>query len=251
MAKQPGAESGRRLLAILFCFSERSPVRSVSELAEQTGLPSSSVYRYVSLLRDEGVLDAAGAASYRLTDRVLGLARACQAGQVPLIEVSRSHIEQLAQEVDETVLIVRRGGNFVYCVDRVESSHPVRLQFSVGQAMPLHLGSAARVLLAHLPRAERDRYLAGLPAEERRRQAATLSDQALDAIVRDGWTESFEEVDEGIWGTAAVIVSDGKPVAAVGTAGPMYRLVEERRRQIVDLIRDRADKISADLTGRY
>jgi DNA-binding IclR family transcriptional regulator len=117
--------------------------------------------------------------------------------------------------------------------------------------MPLHLGSAARVLLAHLPRAERDRYLAGLPAEERRRQAATLSDQALDAIVRDGWTESFEEVDEGIWGTAAVIVSDGKPVAAVGTAGPMYRLVEERRRQIVDLIRDRADKISADLTGRY
>lgn len=251
MPKQTGAESGRRLLAILFSFSERNPVRSVSELAAQAELPTSSVYRYVSLLRDEGVLETAGPAAYRLTDRVLALGRACQAGQAPLIEVSRSHIEHLVQEVDETVLIVRRGGHYAYCVDRVESSHPVRLQFNVGQAMVLHLGSASRVLLAHMPRKERDRYLAGLPAAELARRQATLSAEALDTIVRDGWTESFEEVDEGIWGTAAVIRSDGEAVASVGTAGPIFRLGDERRAEIVTRIRDCAKKISADLSGRY
>ena len=78
-----------------------------------------------------------------------------------------------------------------------------------------------------MPRGERDALVADvLPRlpEERR---VLLAPQALDNVRRAGWTESFEEVDEGIWGVAAAITSRGDVVASVGTAGPMFRLDDQ------------------------
>ena len=251
MARQSGTESGRRLLTILFCFTPERPVWTVSDLASAAKLPVSSVYRYVSLLREENIVDPAGPSSYRLTDRVIALAQAAQAGQAPLIEVSRPHIEELAHDLDETVLVVRRGGRVAYCVDRVEPSRPVRLQFNRGQAMAIHQGSASRVLLAHMPLAERAAYLASLDLEGLPHAHERLSEVGLDRIVAEGWTESFEEVDEGIWGAAAAIYSGDEAVAALGTAGPMYRLNAQRRKAVIQQVRDAAAKISAGLAGRY
>jgi DNA-binding IclR family transcriptional regulator len=246
----PGAEASRKLLAVLMAFSEARPVRSVPELAAEAGVPTSSAYRYVAVLREVGLLDSAGGGGYRLTDRIVTLARAAEAARASLVDVAHPYLEALRDEVDETVVLVRRGGRAVYCIDRAESTRPVRLQFDVGQAMPAHSGSSSRVLLASAPRSERDAYVAevldGLPANRK----ALLAEHALDAVAAAGWTESFEEVDDGIWGVAAAVKRESDVVAALGVAGPIYRIDASRRARICEATRHAAAQISAALAKR-
>ena len=66
-------------------------------------------------------------------------------------------------------------------------------------------------------------------------------------MVVDHDAAAFEEVDEGIWGVAAAVIARGEVVASVGTAGPMYRLAEDRRADIAAKVRATAQAISADL----
>lgn len=240
-----GAESSRKLLSTLLCFTETRPTWTVAELAKEMELSVTSTYRYVGLLREVGLLDGAANNAYRVTDLVLGLGRACEAARAPLAEIALPIMTEVRDQIDETVLVARRGGAFAYCVDRVESRRPVRLQFDQGQAMSLHAGSMARVLLAAMNRTERAGYLGPVLPTLPAASAALLSDDALDRTHADGWTESFEEIDEGIWGTAAAIVSNGSVIASIGTAAPIFRSDQGRRDTMIRLMREAAADISS------
>jgi len=250
--RQGGIESGRKLVAVLMSFDAARPTWTVADLAERHGLTTSTAYRYVGVLREMGLLDSAGpAGSYRVTERVASLQGALDSGQAALRDLAMPVLTRVRDRIDETVLIARRGGEHAYCIDRVESTHPVRLQFQRGEAMPLHLGSMARLLLSQMPTTERERYLARIrpliPAE----QAAQITDQELARIGREGFAVSSEEVDEGIWGTAAVLRAPGAAVVAViGTAGPVHRLTPERRPAVTRCIVEAAAEISAGLRER-
>lgn len=243
-----GASSSRKLLYTLLSFSEDRPRWTVAELAATLDLSTTTAYRYVALLREVGLLEGGVDSTYRVGDRAFGLARAAEAARTPLAQVALPVITRVRDEIGETVLVARRSGAAAYCVERVESERPVRLQFDPGQAMDLHSGSLSRVLLSAVPRPERQRYLdgvrPGLPPE----RLALLTDEALDATAAAGWTESFEEIDEGIWGCAAAIRLGDGVVAAVGTAAPVFRTDEARRAEVIARVREAAQEISAALT---
>lgn len=242
-----GASSSRKLLHMLLCFTEARPTWTVADLAAELQLSVTSVYRYVGLLREVGLLDHAPHNSYRVTDLVQSLARASQAGQAPLAEVALPVMTRVRDQFDETILIARRGGTSAYCVDRVESRRPVRLQFERGQAMSLHAGSLSKILLAAMPTRDRDDYLAGVLGSVSADQAARLAPEALDRIHREGFVESLEEIDEGIWGCAAALCVGGTVIAALGTAAPVFRTPPPRREEITHAIREAAEEVSARL----
>ncbi|MBB6119535.1 IclR family transcriptional regulator [Nocardiopsis algeriensis] len=249
--RRSGAESSRKVLGLLLAFDERRHTLTASQLAEAIDAPLSSTYRYLSVLRDSGLLEEAEASgSYRLTSRVIGMARAARVALGGLERLARPVLERIAAESGETALLVRRVGTVAVCVDRAESPHPVRLQFDPGQPMPLHLGSAARVLLSGMPAGERDAYLARLGGEgagaggsEPRVPGA----QEIAAVAQTGWTQSFEEVDEGIWGAAAAVREQGRLVASLGVAGPLFRLGEQERERVIGLVRRGAVEIGVEL----
>lgn len=245
--KTPGASSARKLIATLLSFTADRPTPSIADLAAAVGVPGSTMYRYVALLRETGLVEAIGDGRYRLTDAVVGLNAAADAGRTTLIEVAHPYLLTLRDSLDETVLLARRGGDHAYCVAREESSHPVRLQFAVGQAMPLHSGSVARTLLAAMPASERSDYVASHLDEVEADRAALLTPEALDAVRTAGWTQSYEEVDTGIWGCASEITVDGRIVAALGTAGPIHRLGAGRREDVITRVRETARAIGEAL----
>jgi len=238
--KTPGASSARKLITTLLTFSAEHPTPTIAELATAVAVPASTMYRYVALLRETGLVEALGDGRYRLTDAIVGLNAAADAGRTSLIDAARPHLLELREAIDETVLLARRGGDNAYCVAREESSHPVRLQFAVGQAMPLHSGSVSRTLLAAMPTNERTTYVTDHRDEVDADRAALLTPAALNEVRAQGWTQSYEEVDTGIWGCAAEIVVGGQVVAALGTAGPIHRLDAGRRDHVIALVRKTA-----------
>jgi DNA-binding IclR family transcriptional regulator len=242
--KVAGASSARKLLNVLLCFSADRPLWSVVELSEHLDVSMSTMYRYIALLREVGLIESAGDNSYRVSKRVIALARASEAGRSRLEDVALPVMTRLRDTFNETVLIARRNRDYAYCIERVESLQPVRLQFDRGQPMSLHRGAMARVLLATAPPAERERYLASINGGSSEKSAPLLTSAKLDEVASLGYAISTEEVDEGIWGTAAAIKSNQHTIAALGIAAPVYRLDTAAREAIVAAVRRGAEEIS-------
>jgi hypothetical protein len=79
-----GAEGARRVLAVLLAFSPGRHTLTARELVEATAIPLPSMYRYIALLRDTGLLVGDDRGAYHLSSRLGGLARAAEAAEVPV-----------------------------------------------------------------------------------------------------------------------------------------------------------------------
>lgn len=239
-----GAESGRRLLSVLLAYTPEHPHWSVPELAAALDLTQSAAYRYVALLREVGLLEHVdGTSTYRVSERITQLSEASRASRPPLEDVAEPVLRRLRDTIDETILLGRRSGSHVYTLARAESRKPVRLQFEPGQAMRLHVGSIPRVLLASMNPRDREQYLETLPPEER--ESELVSEETLARIAQEGVVESFAEIDEGIWGVAALVRHGRDRSVALGCAAPMYRTDADKRRMIRELVVAGAAEITA------
>jgi DNA-binding IclR family transcriptional regulator len=79
----PGSEGARRALAALQAFSPDRHTLTARELSKITSIPLPSMYRYIALLRDTGLLIGDDRGAYRLSPRVISLARAAEAAEPP------------------------------------------------------------------------------------------------------------------------------------------------------------------------
>src|SRR6201982_1322456 len=64
-----GCEGARRVLALMLTFSADENTLTARQLAERTGIALPSVYRYLTLLRETGLLAGDERGSYRLSAR--------------------------------------------------------------------------------------------------------------------------------------------------------------------------------------
>ena len=116
-----GAESARKMLNVLFCFTAEKPLWTVADLCRELDVSTSTMYRHVALLREVGLLDAASDNTYRISTRIMTLAAAAEQAGASLESVALPVMTRIRDLTGETVLISRRNRTFVYCVDRVES----------------------------------------------------------------------------------------------------------------------------------
>lgn len=243
-----GAASSRKVLRMLMAFAPDRPFATVEALAAAAGVPMSSAYRYVALLREVGLLAEDGQGAYHLTPRVIRLAKAAQAA-LSFVDIARPVMQQLAQASGETVLLVRRFGDSAICIERAESADPIRLSLEIGTPFPLHQGASPKLLLANLPPVERDAYLVRAARADRGFKARLAAFRAeLERIRKARWSASAAEITPEIWAAAAPVLDDHALVAALSVAGPSYRLRQARvQERIITLTRDAADVISRAL----
>ena len=239
-----GTQSGQRLLIVLDQFTAERPTHTVEQLSQAVGVPRSTVYRLIGLLRAHGLVEPAGDGRYRLGPKAIMIGYVARS-TVDLADLWRPGLRELAALSRETALVLRRIEDSAVCIDRIDCDHPIRLSFEVGRAMPLHTGAGAKVLLASSPADVRDRYLErAVPAGQR---AGLRAD--LDRIAAAQWGESRAEVDPGIWAVGAPILADRDgPGLAISVAVPEYRLEAGRRAELITLTKGIAAQLRARLS---
>lgn len=222
----PPGRSGSSLargLAVLAALVERGEARA-DELAAAVGLPVSTVYRHLRLLREHGfVVDSAGV--YRCGPV---LARPSESPSRPyngLVTAAAPLMKRLTRLTEETAtLAVRIGVSHALCIHQTESPHPERTAFRVGQTLPLHAGAGERVLLAFAPReviqmvlvGDLKRYTANTPGrDELQRKVAST---------RRSWiTTSRAEYIKGAIAVAVPVSAAGHVVCSLTVSGPDTR----------------------------
>ncbi len=239
-----GCEGARRVLALMLTFSADENTLTARQLADRTGIALPSVYRYITLLRETGLLAGDERGSYRLSARLIGLARAAEAAE-PIIDVADPVMQDLAERTGETVILVRLIGRSAVCVHRVQSAQRLRISFEPGQPLPLERGASTRLLLASLPPDVRREYLA--PLAERDPAAAALVEKKVVLAGQQGYATSEEEIDKGVWAASAQVVQGKRVMAALTVPSPLVRAPIEQRRQLLDQVRAAARMISEGL----
>lgn len=236
-----------RALDILTMFDDAHLVVSGTAVAERLGVARSTAYRYLQSLVAGRYLEEAPGGGFRLGLRVLEIARLARRSY-GLSEVAQPSMEALAEDVRETVLLTRRTGDLVVCVDRAESTRAVRISYERGSALPINAGASALVLLAWSPEDEARRLLEA--TELRRFTAATLTDvdalmERLGRIRRLGYSVTRGELDPDVVGIAAPIRDENEQVvAAVSVAALASRVYPEAETEIAQKVLATAVEIS-------
>ena len=254
MSKRSPSPSGRnatadRAVEILLLFDDGSPSLSAGEVAGRLTMSRSTTYRYLQSLRASGFLEEEdGSGRYRLGPQILRLARVARKG-IGLAEAALPSMRVLAAETGEDVLLTRRSGTQVACIERVQGSHMVRLSYERGHLLPCHAGASALVVLAFAPGEEIDRVLAAAaPLTSFTDRTPTHPDEvrAKLATIRDqGYALTDGEVDPGVRGVAApVFLPDGRVGAGLSVVGLAYRLTDDVIDQVVAAVRAAAAEIT-------
>ena len=239
-----GCEGARRVLALMLAFSADQNTLTARQLADATGIALPTVYRYITLLRETGLLAGDERGRYRLSARLIGLAKAAEAAE-SIIDVADPVMQDLAEQTGETVILVRLIGRSPVCVHRVQSAQQLRISFEPGQPLPLERGASARLLLASLPPDVRREYLA--PLAERDPEAAALLEKRVLLAGQQGYATSLEEIYKGVWAASAQVVQGKRVVAVLTVPSPLVRAPIEQRRQLLDQVRAAARAIGEGL----
>jgi len=242
-----------RLVRIVDSFTSQLSW-TLTDLSEDLDLPKSTLHRFLRSLEAHGILrQDEESKQWRLGYHLFVWGNLAQRSTA-LWDIAKPVMRDLVADTGETVLLTVYDARAVVCVEKVESSHSVRLALDAGSRRPPHAGASSKILMAHLPEEEIEEIIEsqGLP----KLCANTITDKEeldaeLDRIRELGYAQSVEETDLGAWGVATPIRDwDGSVIAAIGVAGPTSRFGEQVREKYVSCCEEASRRISSALLAK-
>ena len=238
-AGNSGVQSVDRALYALEILARRGET-GVTELAADIGVHKSTAFRLLGALEERELVEQAHErGKYRLGFGLLRLANAVS-GRLDVTQQGREICERLAAEVGETVNIAVLRSHYAVNVDQARGPSAVGTHNWVGELTPLHATSSGKVLLAFMPTDARRELLeaAGLTRfTEHTVTSIEALERELICVAQDGYVVSVEELEHGLNAVAAPIRDHtGGVIAALSVSGPVYRLTEDRAREIASAV---------------
>jgi IclR family pca regulon transcriptional regulator len=243
-------QSLERGLAVIRAFDEHNVELTLSDVARSTGLTRAAARRFLLTLADLGYVRTDGR-WFSLSPRVLELGYA-YLSSLSLPEVAEPHMERLVAEVHESSSVSVLDGEDIVYVARVPTSRIMTVSINVGTRFPAYATSMGRVLLAGLPEAELETYLARVKLAPPTPRAIATVEQLraeLRRVAAQGFAVVDRELEEGLRSVAVAIHGrDGRPCAAVNlSTHASRRTIDAMRRELLPPLQRTAARIEADL----
>jgi IclR family acetate operon transcriptional repressor len=235
-------------LLTLFAGSEQG--LTASEVAKRSGLPVSTVHRFLANLESSGFLKISEDGVYHLGVVCFGLGYAALA-QLDIRRLSLPYLRKLNQTTRETIhLTVRHGATAVY-VDKLDSPEPVRIYSRIGASVPLYSSAVGKVMLAYMQPQERETILGQVQLKRLTPNTIGTIQELLaylQKVRRHGFAYDLEENESHIRCVAAPIWDHAGAVnAALSITGPAIRMSNARLRELSPLVKEAGIHISSEL----
>jgi IclR family pca regulon transcriptional regulator len=168
-----------------------------------------------------------------------------------LWEVTQPLMEDLADRTKESCSVATLDLPDVVYVARMPTRRIMTISLGVGTRLPAHCTGMGRVLLAALPDAELDDFLADAhlePFTDRTIADVAGVRQAIETVRQEGWALVDQELEIGLRSIAAPLRAEGRTIAALNVAVAAARvpLDELRSTMLPELLRT-AERISSAL----
>lgn len=193
---------------------------SLADAAELLQVHKSTALRILQTLESARFVRRTGAGTYVFGSGLIELSE-LTLGSMDLRQYGAPLLRALQRQTGHTVHLAQLTGDEIIYIEKVDSPAlaTVQLPSRVGNAVSIYASAVGKVILAHLPRAERDRLLQHVEFE--RYTPTTITDRdALEVefagIRSRGWAVDNGEHDSYVMCVAVpVLDSRGMVVAAV------------------------------------
>jgi IclR family acetate operon transcriptional repressor len=242
-------QSLSRALKLLNALSYHGSGLSLSEVAQEVGLPNSTAHRLLTTLQNERFVRFDAERSVWM----IGV-QAFRVGSTfvrsrDVVAIARPYMRRLMEQSGETVnLGISDRGEIVYLA-QVECQKMMRAIAGPGGRARMHCSGVGKAILSHLnPEASR-KVLHGRELIRETSHTHTSVDalfQDLEVSQQRGYAIDDEENAIGLRCVAAAIFDEhGEPLAAVSVSGPTARVTDQR----VATLGEQVSKIAGDITA--
>ncbi|WP_425842316.1 IclR family transcriptional regulator domain-containing protein [Streptomyces fractus] len=242
-------DSVDKAFKIMMAFSAEYPELTISQASAMTGFTRATVRRVLLTFTRLGFAVQEDR-RFRLTSKVMRLGYGYLSAS-PWWEYAEPHMRSLSNTTQESSSLATLDGDEIVYLARVPSPRSVALTLNIGSRLPAYPTSLGRVLLAALPDAELNAYLA--EAEFKPLTPHTITDpellrEALMQVRRDGFAVIDGEREEGVRSIAAPVRDRRGVTAALNISVNAARMsAADMRTQYAPLVREHADAISASI----
>lgn len=235
-----------RVLSLLEAFAHGNGSLTLTEISRDAGLPLSTTHRLVHEVMSWGGLELDDQGRYRLSRKFVDLA-AGSTRALRLRDSAMPHLIELHNATGLTVHLSARDGDEVMYLEALRGHPNYTGQNRMGGRLSLHLTATGLVLLAFAEPHIVDDYLTRplRPFASGTPTSAAEVRSRLAEIRRRRYALAERFLAEGAGSLAAPIDGlDGTVPAAVGVT---FDLDAANRRELADLVRVTARRISASL----
>lgn len=219
-----------RGLAVLRAFSDAPGAQTIAQLSGRTGIPRAAVRRCLHTLRQLGYVDSE-LNNFSLRPKVLALGYA-YLSSTPLTTSAQPCLDGLSRQLGESSSLAVLEDDQVLYVARASASRVMSVSLGAGSKLPAYCTSLGRVLLAHLPQAELDAYLARTELAPRTEYTVTDRDglrAVLTQVREHGYAINNEELELGLRSIAVPVRgASGRVLAALNVGAQATRVSPER-----------------------
>jgi DNA-binding IclR family transcriptional regulator len=188
-----------RMLQVVDLIEASDSPLPPEDLMQRLELTRSTLYRYLKVLSDAGLITSFPGVGFALGPRIAELDHRMR-NRDPLIIASRPVMRELVSAIPGIALLCRRYRDTVLCVHQEQGATALVSTYERGLARPLFHGAASRIILAYLPprmiqRLHRQDAGSGVSLDELRPE--------LKEMRQRGWDLTEGEVTRGVTGIAA------------------------------------------------
>ncbi len=242
-----------RALAVLNRLAAADEGVTLTEIAQQVGLSPSTAHRLLTTLQQERYVHFDAERKLWTVGVQAFVAGSAFLKTRGLVGAARPHMRALMEESEETANLAVADEHEAIYLAQVECRQMMRAFARPGGRVALHCSGVGKALLSAMPDGERALvfHRRGLPRVTVKTITTTpaLRTDLTRARAR-GYAVDDEEHAVGLRCIAAVIFDENsQSVAALSLSGPMARIPDARIPLLGDLVRRRADAITAELGG--
>jgi DNA-binding IclR family transcriptional regulator len=252
---QPVVKSAARVFEIFGLLVNHPDGLSLTQICAELQLPKSSAHALLNTMVVHDYLrEGLRERTYRLGPALFELGSAYIAS-TNLVSDGWEIVRTTARMCNETVHLAVLDGNEVLYVAKEEGTNTIRMVSAVGKRFPAYATGVGKVLLANLSDAELIQRIPDdsiLPVITPNTVTDPSELRALIKIARsNGYALDYEESTPGLCCVAAPVYdAQGQIVAGMSVSVPNIRFTDERRIQLLDLIRNQANSLSTILGYR-
>lgn len=241
-----------KALDILEAFLPDNLELGTSQVSEKLGLHKATASRILLLLTQRGFLQQnPDTKKFSLGRMALLLGRTViNSLQTGIVSIAKPHIDNLRNQLDETVALEQLIGNTTVLVYIAEGRQRHRMAGGLGDRVPINAAAGAKAILAYSDHGFVRSLLDKNPSIESL-TPYTITDlniltKQLREVRLNGFSFDKEEIDIGINAFGVPIFNhDNVPVAALAVIGPTHRVNLDRTDEIVGPAMEAAKKISS------
>ena len=254
MSSYTGTQSVVRVLRLLKLFNGEQREWTLNELVDASQLNKTTVFRMLTALESEGMIERTIHGNYQLGIEMIALGgRAVRNNDLRAVAnpIMQKLVDQINERMTLEQLVMEQDGSYCMMItDEVNSNYLIRINQEIGTRLPIHATSTGKAMLAFMSTEDREIALQqqfSVFTENTVTDSAVLAAE-LAEIRQRGYATALGELEQGLMAAGTPIFNfTGEPVATISVEGPSSRIDEAKLHQLAQQMLRAAKEISGRL----